>query len=94
MQGKLEQQVVDLQVQVEKATADVAEQRRSMANMVADLDRQHDATMAATMAAKDEAAASLQRQHASVLASMQVPVYCICTIYIWTIYYIPIECCV
>ena len=72
VQDKLEQQVNELQAQVDKATAEVAEQRRSTASAVADLDRQHDAAMAAAMAAKDDAAASLQRQHASVVASMQV----------------------
>lgn len=72
VQSNLEQQVSNLRTQVEKATADLMEQRRSTASAIADMDRQHDATMAAAMAAKDDAAASLQRQHASILASMQV----------------------
>ena len=72
MQEKLERQVAELQADADKAASNLAEQRRLITCSLTESDQQHEAAVAAVLAARDDATASLQRQHAVVISSMQV----------------------
>ncbi len=72
MQEKLERQLTDLQSEADKAASCLAEQRRMATCSLSEADRQHEAAVAAALAARDDASASLQRQHATIVSSMQV----------------------